>query len=382
MIKLASETIPKEHLDSLADWIKTYPKLTKGNLTLELEEKFAKKVGAKYSVFVNSGSSANLLMVAALKYGPFINSNCSKNIVVPALSWATDIAPIIQLGFNPVLVDTDASYGFTIDMSQLEFLFKKYNPFAFLYVSILGFNTGIKEVKELCDKYGVLLLEDNCESLMTEDAGKYGLMSSYSTYYGHHISTIEGGFITTNNKSYYEHLLMLRSHGWSRDCSLEYKKLLKEINNVSDFNDNYTFYVPGFNVRNNEIGAYLGLLQLDVLDKYCSIRNRNWNLWQELLSCETTMHWEDKFISNFALPLLRLQDRNEVIQVCKENEIECRPLVAGSMSLQPMFKDYCGEIYHTPMADECHQTGMYLPNHADVSEDDVKFMAKVVLEVL
>lgn len=382
MITLASDTIPKQHLDFLSDWIRTYPKLTKGSITLDFEKAFAEKVDAKHSLFVNSGSSANLLMIATLKYGPF--NNTSKNIIVPALSWATDLAPIMQLGYNPILVDSNVNYGFGIDLNQLEFLFKKYKPLAFLNVSILGFITNLDKISELCKKYKVVLLEDNCESLMSEGAGTYGLMSSYSTYYGHLISTIEGGLITTNDDSIYQHLLMLRSHGWTRDCSQMYQKLLKAIHNVDDFNEKYTFYVPGFNVRNTEIGAYLGLLQLDLIDDYAQIRNRNWKLWRNIItnSGYVPMSDETKFTCSFALPLINLPNRTKVVEACKRNEIECRPLVAGSMSLQPMFTAFNDTIYHTPMADNCHSTAMYLPNHANVSEKDVRFMSKVVLEAI
>ncbi len=385
MIKLASNTIRAEHIDKLADWLKTYPKLTMGEYTLELEKQFAAKVNQKYSVFVNSGSSANLLMISALnyKYNHTYNYVNDYSIVVPALSWSTDLAPIIQLGFEPILVDCNLN-DLGVDILQLEDAFKTHNPYAFLNVSILGFPNRLDEISELCKKYGVILIEDNCESLMTEGIGTSGVMSSYSTYYGHHISTIEGGFVTTDDREIYNWLLAMRSHGWTRNCSEEYKSYMKKLWQTDDFNENYTFYFSGYNFRNTEIGAYLGLLQLELLDDYAKIRNRNYNLWINEINKIAPSIWIPKdfstFVSNFAIPIIH-DKRDKIVEACINNQIECRPLVCGSMMKQPFYLDIgvAEDVeYPTPNADTVYKYGMYLPNHADISEKDIRFMAEVV----
>jgi len=385
-IRLASETIPQSHLNDLADWLRSGPKLTKGELTVELEEKFAEKVGTKYSVFVNSGSSANLLMIAYLKYcyNRDISNNQSNNIIVPAVSWATDVAPVLQLGFNPILVDCMEN-GLNLDLEQLEFAMKKYKPLAMINVSILGFVENMQEIKYLCKKYDVVLLEDNCESLLSQGAGKYGLMSSYSTYYGHHISTVEGGFITTNHRTVQQHLLMLRSHGWTRDCSDDWKRIIADLWPTDEFTEKYTFYVPGFNVRNTDIGAFLGLKQLEVLDEYVENRNNNWVSWWHSIPSENTHTPVDGIlnkVSNFALPLMNLPNRQRVVDACIANDIECRPLVAGSMSKQPMVKRFVNDIFYTPNANKLHDSAMYLPNHADITEEEIRFMANIVRKAI
>ena len=182
-ITLVKDTINKEDVDNLIEWLKTYPRLTKGPKTIEFEEKWSKWNGSKYSVFVNSGSSANLLMLYALKVMGNLRNN---KIVVPALAWATDMAPVIQLGFDPLIVDCNMQ-NLAVDTSQLESIFQYHKPAAMILVSVLGLSPDMDKIVELCKKHGVELLEDNCESQGTEfggvKLGNFGIMSSFSTYF-------------------------------------------------------------------------------------------------------------------------------------------------------------------------------------------------------
>ena len=204
MISLVKDTINNKDIDKLIDWLKTYPRLTKGKVTLELEEKWSKWLGTKYSVFCNSGSSANLLMLSALKESGYMKNN---KVVVPSVAWATDLAPVIQLGFEPILVDANTN-DLSVDLEHLEKIFKEENPSALMFVSVLGLVPNMKKLLDLCTKYSVYLLEDTCESMGCEYKGQklgtFGMMSTFSTYFGHHISTIEGGFISTDNFELYE----------------------------------------------------------------------------------------------------------------------------------------------------------------------------------
>ena len=217
MIPLVKDTIDSKDIDQLIEWLKTYPKLTKGDNTLKLEETFTKWIGTKYSIFVNSGSSANLLMLYALKY---LKGNNLK-VAVPSLCWATDLSLIMQLDMTPILVDCNLN-DLSVDVKHLETIFISENkPDILLLVAVLGLSPNMDIIKKLCDEYNVILLEDVCESQGTmfnnQKLGSFGLMSSFSTYFGHTMSTIEGGFITTNDKSLYDILIQLRSHGWDRD---------------------------------------------------------------------------------------------------------------------------------------------------------------------
>jgi CDP-6-deoxy-D-xylo-4-hexulose-3-dehydrase len=173
---------------------------------------------------------------------------------------------------------------------------------------------------------------------------------------------------------------MLRSHGWTRDCSPEWKKLINDIWQTDEFTSKYTFYVPGFNVRNTDIGAFLGLKQLDVLDRYVKQRNSNWIRFLIKFGHKYTYvpSIPHNTVSNFAIPLIGLPDRQRVVDACKLQGIECRPLVAGSMSKQPMVKRFMDDVFYTTNADKLHDSAMYLPNHADITEKEIDFMSEVV----
>jgi len=259
MIKLVNDTISKGDVNKLINWLETYPRLTKGPTTLMLEEKWSKWLGVKNTIFCNSGSSANLLMLWALVEADRIGRDAK--IVVPSVAWATDLSPIIQLGMTPILCDSNME-DLSVDLTHLEKIFKETKPEVLLLVSVLGLVPDMKSICDLCDKYNVILLEDTCESMGSKSKdkklGTFGLMSSFSTYFGHHISTIEGGLVSTNDKELYEVLKSIRSHGWDRDASTEYSKELREKWNISDFDALYTFYHSGFNLRSTDLQAFIG----------------------------------------------------------------------------------------------------------------------------
>ena len=202
MIKLVNDTINNDDIDQLINWLKTYPRLTKGQLTLDLETKWSKWLGTNYSVFCNSGSSANLLMLWTLVEANRINKN--SKVVVPSAAWATDLSPVIQLGMTPILCDINLN-DLSVDLNHLEEIFKTSKPEVLLLVSVLGLVPNMERIVKLCEDYNVILLEDTCESMGSKlnighnpamkKLGTFGLMSSFSTYFGHHISTIEGGFV-------------------------------------------------------------------------------------------------------------------------------------------------------------------------------------------
>ena len=214
MINLVNDTINKKDIDRLIGWLKTYPRLTKGPVTKQVEDKWSKWIGRKYSVFCNSGSSANLLMLLALMEMGRLNKDDS--VVVPALAWATDLSPVMQLGLNPIICDVNLE-DLSVDLHQLEQIFINDRPKALMLVSVLGLVPKMDKIVNLCEKHGVILLEDTCESMGSKfedkNLGTFGCMSSFSTYFGHHISTIEGGFISTDDKEVYDVLVAVRSHG-------------------------------------------------------------------------------------------------------------------------------------------------------------------------
>lgn len=383
MIKLVQDTIDKNDIDQLIEWLKTYPRLTKGPLTIELEEKFAKWVGTKYSIFVNSGSSANLLMLYAIKE---ICKDRYIKVVVPNLCWATDLSPVLQIGMEPILCDCNLD-DLSVDLNHLEEIFQKENPSVLLLVSVLGLSPDMDKIIKLCKKYSVVLLEDNCESQGTRfegiKLGNFGEMASFSTYFGHTMSTIEGGFITTNDEVAYNILKMLRSHGWDRDLDSKTQNRFRKDYKIDDFNALYTFYYPGFNLRNTEIGAFLGLKQLEKVDKMISQREKNFQLFKQLLEGKTWFPKEQplSYTASFCIPIIfkTKENRERAIKEFKENNIEIRPLISGTMMKQPMYIETSYPRVNLKNSSILDERALYIPNHPLLTEDEIKLMCEIVI---
>jgi len=380
MIKLVSDTINKNDINSLIKWLNQdkIPRLTKGDLTWELEEKWAKKIGTKYSIYVNSGSSSILLTLAALQHTNRLKNN---KVIVPGLSWATDVSSPMLLGMEPILCDCNLE-DLSCDLEHLEKLFIDHSPSSFILVSPLGLVPDMKKILDLCNKYSVILLEDVCESMGSKHDNKYlgsfGFASFFSMYFGHHLSTIEGGFINTNDEDFYYALLMMRSHGWDRDLPKDIQEKLRTENNVNEFDSLYTFYLPGFNLRATDLQAFIGLKAIDKLDEYTKKRNNNFKLYKSLIN-NNQLTIKDKktdFISNFAYPVVN-KNRVNIIENLIKNNIEVRPLIAGDMSKKPMWIKNYGEI-KLPNCILVNEYGFYIPNHQDLTSEQIEFISNIV----
>ncbi len=377
-IKLVNDTIDSNDIRKLIDWLETNPRLTKGELTVEFEKKWSSWLGTKYSVYLNSGSSANLAMVYSLLVSGRLKN---KKIVLPSVSWTTTVTPAIHLGLEPILCEADKD-TLGVNIEKLEDLFKEHNPSVLMIVHVLAFPNKMKEIVELCKKYDVILLEDSCESIGSTYDGKktgtFGLMSSFSFYYGHHMSTIEGGMVSTDDEEIYKILLSIRSHGWDRDFDIDYQKKIREKYNVSDFRAFYTFYYPGFNLRSTDLQAFIGLSQLDKIDDFSKARNNNYKIYQSLIEND---YWKIKddsncFYSNFAYPIIT----PHIEKVSKElisAGVECRPLVCGSIGLQPYWRNIYGETSFE-FADIVHHYGLYVPNNQDITVGEIKFVCDII----
>ena len=387
MINLVKDTISNDDIDKLVGWLQTYPRLTKGPLTLELEQKWSDWIGTKYSVFCNSGSSANLLMLSAYIENTRMQKDRNKlKIVVPSVSWATDLAPIIQLGLTPILCDCNLN-DLSIDLDHLNEIITSHGKIdALLLVSVLGLVPKMDKIQDICDKHDIVLLEDSCESMGSkhkgQNLGTFGSMSSFSTFFGHHISTIEGGFVSTNDKELYDLLLSLRSHGWDRDLDKKSQNKLRDAWDVSGFESLYTFYYPGYNLRSTDLNAFIGIGQIDNLNEWGLIREKNFRLYQRLIHND---YWKPKlypnsFVSNFAYPIIH-PARNEIAQQLQNNSVEVRPLVCGSMGNQPFYKKQYGKI-KLPNADKIDEYGLYVPNNPKLTENEVTIVADIVNDVI
>lgn len=378
---LARETINNEDIDALCDWLKTYPRLTKGALTLEFEEKWAKFIGTKYSVFCNSGSSANHLMVYAAMQAKKLRN---KKIVVPSIGWVTSISPAIQFGLKPIMVGADP-FTFGIDLDELEEICKKEKPAVVLYVQVLGVPHHKEKLLELQKKFKFLLLEDACAALGARYSdgtmvGNVGDMSSFSFYFGHQLSTIEGGMVNTNSKELYNMLLMLRSHGWGKDLDQEsYDKLIKD-NNVDDFHKPFTFFVPGFNLRGTDLQAFIGIRQVDKAEWISKRRNENHLRYGEnLKGVLEFQNWGSNMPVSISFGALAksTEHRKQIVERLVANGIECRLFSAGNLGLHLFWTKLYGE-FHNTVSDKVHSCGFFIPNSPDLTLEDVDFICNVI----
>ncbi|MBI2118336.1 MAG: DegT/DnrJ/EryC1/StrS family aminotransferase [Elusimicrobia bacterium] len=387
MIKyyLAEDTIDRKDINQLIRWLGTYPRLTKGEVTLEFESKWSRWLGIKHSVFCNSGSSANLLMFYALLLSEKLKN---KKVVVPSVGWVTSIAPAIQFGFEPIMCEADKD-TFGLDLVHLESILKKHRPSTVMMVQVLGVPHKMKEMLELKRKYGFTLLEDTCAAIgasyQGKKAGSFGDMSSFSFYFGHQMSTIEGGMVSTNNKTYNNLLLMLRSHGWSKDIEKTAHNALVRKYKVDDFHTPFVFYQPGFNLRSSDLNAFLGIGQVQKLDWIISRRQENHLRYKQHLGGKFYIQKPEvgSIICSIHFGLLAkdAKQRRSIVKALVKNGIETRIFSAGNLGLHPFWFNRYGKASF-PMADRIHHCGLFLPNNPSLKLNDVDFISNIVLKAI
>lgn len=381
--KLAHNIISQEDIGQLIKWLKTDPQLTKGVLTLEFERLWAQWVGTKYAVFCNSGSSANLLMA----YSALLSKNLrNKKVIVPSVGWVTTIAPFIQFGFEPIMCGADKD-NFGLDLDDMERLLKKHNAATVVMVQVLGVPGVMEDIRRLQKKYEFLLLEDACAALGAEydgeKVGSFGDMSSFSFYFGHQLSTIEGGMVNTDSKEFYDLLLMLRSHGWGKDLDSASRSRLMKKHRINGFHEPFTFFVPGFNLRSTDVNAFLGIQQLKKAEKVFAIRKSNHLLYTSNLKGIGFQKWSPVAVPcSISLGAIA-QDathREAIVKKIDKHQIETRIFSAGNLGLHPFWFERYGK-FRNPVADKVHSRGFFLPNNESMTEDDILFICKVVNSV-
>ncbi|MBI2056340.1 MAG: aminotransferase class I/II-fold pyridoxal phosphate-dependent enzyme [Candidatus Sungbacteria bacterium] len=378
--KLAENIIDSDDLAALAEWVNRGHQLTKGGLTLEFEKAWASWIGTKHAVFCNSGSSANLLMAhAALLSGKLKNNK----VIVPSVGWVTTISPFMQLGFKPIMCGADSN-NFGLDLVDLEKLLKKHNPSLVVLVQVLGVPSDMKAIMRLKKKYGFTLLEDACAALGASYAdkkvGAFGEMGSFSFYFGHQLSTIEGGMVNTNSKDLYDTMLMLRSHGWGKDLDEKTRAKFMKKYAIEDFHKPFTFFLPGYNLRSTDLNAFLGLRMMKKADSIAAIRNRNHLVYAENLKTVSFQKWSDKAFPcsiSFGALARDSKHRKKIVDALDKNGIETRLFSAGNLGLHPFWFEKYGKFSH-PVSDRVHSCGFFLPNNETLKEEDVGFIASVV----
>lgn len=363
----------------LSEFVINEPILSMGKYTKIFEDEFASWHSRQHCIMVNSGSSANLILLASL-----INLGRLKRggrVGVSGVTWSTNIMPIIQLGLVPVLLDVERD-GVNVDPSALTKEIA--NLDALFITNVLGLANSLPKISALCQSSGVQLFEDNCEALGCSQngtlMGNFGIASTTSSFVGHHFSTIEGGYVFTDDDELAAMLKVVRAHGWSRNLSEEEKELLGIIQ-VSDFENPYRFDYCGFNVRPSEINAYCGILQLPFLKKYNEIRRRRFT--------DISSRFGDKIYGKetdnpvFAIPIKAKDaaEKKRMIEFLSSRSIESRPLISGSMGKQPFWQKLYGEmpLVNASRVDDC---GLYVSNDPQLSDEEFDFLASLLSEVV
>jgi CDP-6-deoxy-D-xylo-4-hexulose-3-dehydrase len=382
---LAERTIDESDIAELIGWLETNPWLTQGPLVKQFEAEWSRWLGRRFSLFVNSGSSANLLMYyAALLAGRVPN----RKVIVPAISWATTVAPAVQLGFEPVMCEADWQ-TFGLNLEHLERVCDQERPGAVIVVHTLGVPGQMDQLLALRERYGFVLMEDTCPATGStfegQMVGTFGDMASFSFYFGHHLSTIEGGMISTDDEELFDILLHIRSHGWAKDVPPEKEAAEAAARGVLEFNRPFTFYYPGFNVRSTDLNARIGLSQMRKADEVVRRRIENQQVYERRFSQSSEFHFprNPKGVTcsiSFVALAASNEHRDRVGEALAANGIETRPLGGGSMGRQPYWSDRFG-ARPFPVADAIHQRSFMLPNNPDLSVEDIEFICDVTLAV-
>lgn len=379
--QLINDSITQEDKQQLIDYISVdNVRFTQGSKVKEFENAWSEWLGVKHSVFVNSGASANYIMVSILK-----ELKGTGEVIVPTLGWVSDVSPIVNLGLKPVFVDVSLE-TFSTDLEKIKPLVNK-NTIGVTLVHCLGFNAITNELVDYCKENDLFLIEDCCEShgvtYEGKKVGSFGDVSNFSFYFGHHMTTIEGGMVCTNDEEIFQYAKMFRSHGMTRLDYLQHDelgtKLQKKYETLyPNLNPLFTFAVPGYNVRGQELNAILGLSQLKRLDYNIDSRVENLNIWIDSLDKEKFfVDFAIEGNSNFALPLIVLNsDKDRFIRVCQildDNKVEYRVGTAGggNQAKQPYLEKYDFDAGDLPNSDYIHEFALYIGNHPEIKENQI-----------
>jgi len=385
---LMKNNILKNDIVTLTKFLNSNKKLilTNSKQVIKFEKLWSKWLGVKHSVFVNSGSSANLLSIQILK----ILNHKGGNVIIPGFTWSSDVASVIHCGFNPKFVDVNLE---NLAMNEEE-VFKAVdkNTKAIFLTHAQGYNGLSNKILSLCKKKKIMLIEDVCEShgakFKKKKLGTFGRISNFSFYYAHHMSTIEGGMICTNDEKIYEMARSLRSHGMLREIkSKTYQK--KIIKKYKDLNSQFIFLYPAYNVRSTEINAVIGINQIKRLDNNIKKRNINCRLFNSLIDKKVFFtDFDMEGMSNYAFNLILRKENNsllkKLVKALTKKGIEFRMGSAGggNQLRQPYVRNLKLKIRPESLknTDHIHKYGMYIGNYPELKSKDIRYICKIINE--
>ncbi len=385
MIPLMKNTFlnEQETKEELAKFIVHAKRLSMDEQCARFEVEFAAFQGAQEAVLFNSGGSANLALLQTLKN--LGKLKVGDRVGASSLTWSTNVMPILQLGLVPVLIDCEPT-----TLNVMSYLLKERledtEIRAFFITNALGFAGDLDTIKQICNEQDIILIEDNCEALGTElpegKAGSFGEMASFSFFVAHHMSTIEGGMVCTNDEEYAEMLRIVRANGWDRNLRTKQQhKWRKKYDIHWEFDAKYTFYDLGYNFRPTEITGFLGRYQLQFLKENIAVRERNYIALESIVKENSDLIALDrshiKLLSSFAFPVICKTPaiRERYFTQFSGAGIEIRPMIAGNIQNQPFYRKYVSTLYDLKGTDNIHECGFYCGNYPELTESDIQTLS-------
>jgi CDP-6-deoxy-D-xylo-4-hexulose-3-dehydrase len=379
--KLQENVLEPADLQELVHFIQTTTRFTQFAKVREFEEAWSRWQSCRYSVYVNSGSSANLIMMNVMKQrGEWRNGD---EVLVPAVTWTTNVTPIEQSGLTPVFVDVNLE-DFSFDYDDLQRKISSRTRAVFV-THLIGFPANIARIKAAIAGKGIELLEDCCEShgahIGGVKVGNHAPYSSFSFYWGHHITTVEGGMLCSDSEELYHLALLKRSHGLARELPPHLHETWARRHPDVDFN--FLFLTDGYNFRNTEFNAVIGLAQIKKLDNYIETRNLNHHRFLEILA-DYRRHLilpDHPGISSFCLPFLFKKEdaKRRFEKLLGARRIEFRPIISGNLLRQPHFRRY-GNPDKFPNAEFLHRNAFYIGNNQFVGPSRLKRLRPLLRE--
>ncbi len=383
---LATSTWDHHELDAINEVIASN-RYTMGPRVAAFERGFADLFNVSHAVMVNSGSSANLLAVACAVLNPDIDLNPGDEVIVPAVSWATTYYPLQQYGLKLVFVDIDID-TLNLDLDQIEAVLGPRTK-AIFAVNLLGNPNDFNKMRSIADEHGLTILEDNCESLGAEfegqAAGTFGLMGTFSSFFSHHIATMEGGLVLTDDERLAQMLVSMRAHGWTRELPADN---LIHAKSGEPFDDLFRFVLPGYNVRPLEMSGALGLEQLKKIPEILRARRTNATLFLDAMATVEGVRVQREVgrSSWFGFSLMLegplAGRRKDVVHTFAAAGIECRPIVAGNFTRNPVMRYLDASIpAPLPRADRVHEDGLFVGNHHYSLEQQIALLTETLRSI-
>ena len=387
--QLINDSITDSDKKALTDFInEPNQRFTQGKYVREFEDKWSLYLGCAYSVFVNSGASANYIMTSIMKEKKGVGE-----VIVSPLGWVSDVSPLVNLGFTPVFVDVSLN-NMSISLENIKNAITD-KTVGICLVHVLGFSAINDELVKFAKDNDLFLIEDCCESHgathkdnlgFTSKVGTFGDISNFSFYFGHHITTIEGGIVCTDDVELYNYAKLFRSHGMTREASSN----LQEYYQIRypELNPLFTFAVPGYNMRNQEFNAVLGLEQLKRLNFNVDKRSENFGIWLDNLdSSKFFVDYDQNGNSNFALPLILQNKDSDLFKMCctllEDEKIEYRVGTAGggNQARQPYLEKYSVVSHELENVNHIHDYGLYVGNHPELTSEQIINLCEKLNEI-